>query len=232
MKILGIDTSGKIASVSIVDENAVVASNTFLTNLTHSQVILGLVEKTLADAKISLESIDALAVSNGPGSYTGLRIGIAAVKAISFTLEKKCCGISTLESLAYNCIGTASIIIPVMKARPEVVYYSIFKSDGNNLERIRADKVASVDELIQTINLTVENIVLVGDYAKELFDEHFADDMHVRLSPLHERLQLASSLCLVAASKNEFVSPYDLEVNYLQITKAEKDLKNKTTKEY
>lgn len=224
MKILGIDTSGKIASVAITDENAVIASHTVLTKLTHSQVILPLVEKTLEDADMALKDIDVIAVANGPGSYTGLRIGIAAVKAMCFTLDKKCSGISTLESLAYNCINAKSIIIPVMKARPGIVYYAVFRSNGTEIERLRNDKVAPLAELCEYINLSLEDIVLTGDYAKEMYDEQFSDASHVRLAPLHERLQLASSLCLASSAKNEFTSADELDINYLQITKAEKEL--------
>jgi len=225
--ILGIDTSGKTASVAICDENSVIAQTTILTTLTHSQVMLPLVEKLLSDAKLTLEDINAFAVANGPGSYTGLRIGISAVKAMCFTLGKKCLGISTLESLAYNCVGTKATIVSLMKARNDIAYCGIFKSDGNYITRIHEDIVTELEYIVKLLDFTETDIVLVGDYAKECYEKIFSAYNNVRLAPISERIQLASSLCMVALSNIEKLnSPQNLDASYLQITKAEKDIQN------
>ena len=221
--ILGIDTSGKTASVAVCDENNVLAQTTFMTNLTHSQVILPLVERVLKDAEISLSDIDGFAVANGPGSYTGLRIGISAVKAMCFSLDKNCVGISTLESLAYNCIGAKGIIIPIMKARDQIAYFSIFKSDRKNLTQLQKDSILNLHEIKNIINDINNDIILVGDYADECYENHFKEYHNITVAPLHEKNQLATSLCFIAQYK-ELHHPDKLNASYLQITKAEKDI--------
>lgn len=120
--VIGIDTSGKTASCALCTEDAVLAQNTFVTKLTHSQVILPMVKKMLEDSGKKLEEIDGFAAVSGPGSYTGLRIGISAVKGICFALDKPCAGVSALESLAYNFSGTDTVICSVMHARQNLVY--------------------------------------------------------------------------------------------------------------
>lgn len=225
MLILGIDTSGKTASVSICDENNVIAQTTVLTKLTHSQVILPLIEKLLKDAELTLTDIDGFAVANGPGSYTGLRIGISAVKAMCLALNKKCIGVSTLKSLAYNCVGYRCTIISLMRARPDIAYYGIFSSDGENILQIKEDCIANVSDIIKQIDF-LNDIVLVGDYAQECFEKYFKDKNNVRIAPAHDRLQLSSSLCAIAMKENLYL-PDQLDASYLQITKAEKDIAQK-----
>lgn len=221
MLILGIDTSGKTASVAICNEKNVLSQTTILTKLTHSQVILPLVKKILKDSELSLSDIDGFAVANGPGSYTGLRIGISAVKAMCLALNKKCIGISTLKSLAYNCLASKGTIVPLMKARPDIAYFGIYKSNGKVITQVHGDGIAQVSEILDLIDFS-EDIVLVGDYAEECYEKYFKDKESVRLSPIHERLQLASSLCQIAQLE-ELYSPEKLDASYLQITKAEKD---------
>ncbi len=224
MTVLGIDTSGKTASVCIGDEEKIIAQTTVLTKLTHSQVILPLTEKLLSDADMSLSDIDVIAVADGPGSYTGLRIGIAAVKAMCFALSKKCIGISTLESLAYNCLPFVGTIVPLMKARADIAYFGVYESDGTRLTQLVDDCVLDINE-ISSILKEYDNIILTGDYASECYNNHFSDDENIKLAPVSQRLQLASSLCIAAIEKkNALCEPDMLEVNYLQITKAEKDL--------
>ena len=110
MNLLGIDTSGNIASVAVCNENTVIAQTTVMTRLTHSQIILPLCKDVLEKAEMTLDDIDRIAVAVGPGSYTGLRIGISAVKGMCFGAEKECVGISTLEGLAFNMSGTGKKI--------------------------------------------------------------------------------------------------------------------------
>jgi tRNA threonylcarbamoyladenosine biosynthesis protein TsaB len=224
LTVLGIDTSGKIASVCLGDEEKIIAQTTILTKLTHSQVILPLVKKVLSDADIKLSDVDVIAVADGPGSYTGLRIGIAAVKAMCFALSKKCIGISTLESLSYNCVLAKGIIIPLMKARADIAYFAAFESDGVKIRRLCEDGVLPVSEIVNIIN-SYDDVILTGDYAAECYENYFSDNENARLAGAAQRLQLASSLCTAAiVRKNELSEPDFLEARYLQITKAEKDL--------
>ena len=219
LTILGIDTSGKTASVALCRDDEVLAQTTVLTNLTHSQVILPLCKEMMKNAGKSLEDIDGIAVCDGPGSYTGLRIGISAVKAISYALNKPCIGISTLESLAYNFFGIKGTICAVMSARQNLVYTATFFFDGEDIKRISEDKIISTEELYKELIEMKNDIFLAGDYAKAFYND-FGSEKFI-LSPAHLRLQLATSLCF-SAMKKELCTPENINARYLQTTQAEK----------
>ena len=230
LTILGIDTSGKTASCAILRDGVILGQNTVYTKLTHSQVILPFVKRLLEDTNLTLEDIDLIAVADGPGSYTGLRIGISAVKGMCID-GKKCLGVSTLEALATNCIGSKAKIFSLINARPGIVYFGVYESDGEKITNVVADAVVNSEVVVNIAKDYDGDIVLVGDCVESIKEKYFADDERVRLAPPHERLQLASSVCLTAlAHIDEAVSDDELSARYLQITKAEKDLKEKEGK--
>lgn len=224
MKILAIDTSGKIASVAVSDGGRLLWEKTVFTKLTHSQVILPMVSLALSETGLDYPELDCVAVANGPGSYTGLRIGIGAVKGIALGESSvKAAGISTLLSLAYNCAGYDGTIIAVMRARPKIIYGAAFGCRGGKLSRISEDVVCGEEEFFADIDLS-GGAMLVGDCAEELKASRFVDDDRVRCAPMNCILQRASSLCLAVNDHPELVSEADaLTVSYLQATKAEKD---------
>ncbi|MBD5137752.1 MAG: tRNA (adenosine(37)-N6)-threonylcarbamoyltransferase complex dimerization subunit type 1 TsaB, partial [Ruminococcus sp.] len=211
--LLGIDTSGKTASAAVCTENSVLAQTTVYTKLTHSQVILPICKDVLKSAGLTLSDVDAIAAAAGPGSYTGLRIGIAAVKAMCFALDKPCIGISTLEALAYNVSLHKGIICAVMAARLDLVYCAVFRSDGRSIARLSEDEILPIDELIKRLEAFNEDVVTVGDAAEKLAGEKFMT------APPHLKLQLASSLCAAGFTKEPY-SPDRLEAAYMEITKA------------
>ena len=219
MILLGIDTSGKTASAAVCTENAVLAQTAVYTKLTHSQVILPICKDVLKSAGLELSDVDVIAAAAGPGSYTGLRIGIAAVKAVCFALEKPCIGVSTLEALAYNVSLHRGLICAVMAARLDLVYCAVFRSDGKNITRLSEDKLLPIAELQLGLEAAGEYVVTVGNAAEKLGGERFLT------APPHLKLQLASSLCTAGFTKEPY-SPDKLEAAYMEITKAEKDLKN------
>ena len=224
LRILGIDTSGKVASVAITDDEKLICEQVLYTKLTHSQVILPMVKKALSESSLTFDDIDSIAVANGPGSYTGLRIGIAAVKGICLGKPKiSCAGVSTLESLAYNCVPFCGRIISVMKARPGIIYAGEFISNGSTITRLSDDKVCPETDVFADVD-TSEKIMLVGDYALDIKQKYFADDLNVICANTAHRLQRASSLCMALSVHPEYITePEKLEVAYLQATKAEKD---------
>lgn len=225
MLILGIDTSGKTASVALSEDDFIIGQNTVFTNLTHSQVILPICKKLLEDCGKTLKDVDKIAVSCGPGSYTGLRIGIAGVKAMAYALDIECFGISTLESLAYNLLGFDGIICPVMKARLDLVYNALFECENDKISRICEDRVIDKSELAESLADTDKKVIIVGDGAED-FCKLYGNDK-IRLAPPLLRYQLAGSLCIASLEK-EPITPEMLETSYLQPTKAEKDLKKAT----
>lgn len=227
MTILGIDTSGKTASCAVYRDGIVLGQTTVYTKLTHSQVILPFIERLLSDTELEISDMDLIAVSNGPGSYTGLRIGVALVKGLCAT-GGRCVGISTLEALAANSEAAKGTIFSLMKARPEVVYFGAYSSDGERLTTVKPDDVTDYEAVKALADKTPGDIILTGDCAEDIKAKLFADDQRIRLAPVQNRLQQATGVISAALSHlDEAGSAEDLRVRYLQITKAEKDLQER-----
>lgn len=224
--LLGIDTSGKVASAALfdTDKEVFLGESSLYTQKTHSQVIMPMVKDLIGQTGKKITDIDAVAAAKGPGSYTGLRIGAAAVKAMGFALNCKCCGVSTLEAIAYNNIAYVGTICSVMAARSELVYTQIYKSNGYELEAICEEKLISRDELAEILAFNGTAVLLCGDGAADFFTTYRSPMFNI--APPHGRLQNACGVCLGAMSK-EFVSADEIEVSYLQKVKAEKDLERK-----
>ena len=153
MRILGIDTSGKVAAAALYDSESrcLLAQQTVYTKRTHSQVILPLAERLLADTGLNWQDVDGFAAAKGPGSYTGLRIGIAAVKAMSYALQIPCVGISTLEGLAWQNLSWQGVICAVMTARQSLVYAGLYQSDGTQITAMQPDGMQPAAELAQQL---------------------------------------------------------------------------------
>lgn len=222
--ILGIDTSGKTASVALTDDEKILWEKSVYTKLTHSQVILPMVSEAMKECDLTYSDLDCVAVANGPGSYTGLRIGIGAVKGMCMGCETlKCAGISTLLSLAYNCMEFDGRIVSVMKARPNIVYVGEFACDTNRIIRISADKICDEKDFFENLS-TAGRIMLAGDYSGYVKEKYFAADGNVFAAGKNSRFQKASSLCLAAQQNTQLICDAEkLTVSYLQATKAEKD---------
>lgn len=227
LTILALDTSGKTASCAVMRDGVVLGEMSVYTRLTHSQVTLPFVKRLLGDVNLTLEDIDIIAAANGPGSYTGLRIGIAMVKGLCFD-GKKCLGVSTLEGLAANCLAAKARIFAVMSARPGIVYFGAYDSDGECLTMAVPDEVTELEKLKGYSTDYDGDIILVGDCAKTVKDSIFTDDSRVRLAPTADILQKASGIAQAALWHiDEAGTAETLNARYLQITKAEKDLLEK-----
>lgn len=226
MLLLGIDTSGKVASAALFDTDSevIIAETSLYTQKTHSQIIMPMVKSLIEQAGKTVKDVNLIAVAKGPGSYTGLRIGIAGVKAMGFALDCKCCGVSTLKALACNNIAYKGVICSVMKARADLVYAAVYKSDCYALETIMKEQLLSRDELAEFLALNGTEVMLCGDGAAEFFMD-YRSPMFV-IAPPQGRLQSACGVCLGAMSE-EFVSPEELDASYLQKVQAEKLLDKK-----
>ncbi len=226
MKLLAIDTSGRIASAAVCDGGEVIAEKTLLTTLTHSQIILPMAKELLSEAGLDIASLDGAVCANGPGSYTGLRIGIAAVKGLAMGCPKlKCAGVSTLESLAYNCSAWRGRIVSVMAARSGVVYGGIYFSDGEGIKNIFPDRVCAERELADAVEEIVgsNGAVLVGDGCVQLKENYFSQKSEIKCAPAFLRTQRASSLCAAfEAFPERAADPNELNAAYLQQTRADK----------
>ncbi|MDY2510103.1 MAG: tRNA (adenosine(37)-N6)-threonylcarbamoyltransferase complex dimerization subunit type 1 TsaB [Ruminococcus callidus] len=218
MRYLGMDTSGSVAAVALYDteQDIFLSQQCLYTKKTHSQVILPLVERTLQDCGLTPSDLDGIAVAVGPGSYTGLRIGVAAVKAMAFALHLPCFGISTLESLAYQAATADGLCSAVMKARQNLVYAGLYQNKNGKLQSVVKDGLYDTTEWAGILQHQAVSILMTGDAAMQFTGET------MMLAPAAVRLQNATGLCL-AARYHEPQTPEQLEANYLQLVKAEKD---------
>lgn len=224
LKILGIDTSGKTASVALYDGERILGEITYITKLTHSQIILPLVKELLSRLETELCNVDCIAVSEGPGSYTGLRIGVAAVKGMCFDGKTKCCGISTLESIANNLGVFEGVAAVVMHARPNVAYFGAYRCENGGVSAVFEDKVCGYGEISEYISGLEGKVILAGDICEKIKEELFSNLENVAVAPPSLKLQRASSLCELAAKRaDKWTSADELNARYLQETKAEKD---------
>ncbi|MGN1481221.1 tRNA (adenosine(37)-N6)-threonylcarbamoyltransferase complex dimerization subunit type 1 TsaB [Porcipelethomonas sp.] len=222
MTLLGIETSGKTASAALYEDGIMLGQYSVYTSKTHSQVILPIAKKLLSDCDREISQLTGIAVSSGPGSYTGIRIGVAAVKAMAFALDIPCFGISSLEGLAYN-LSCDGYICPVMTARKNLVYTSLFRGNKGVLERCRNDEIISVSELDSILSGLNGKVIITGDGAENFISEF--SNKNYSLSPVQLRFQSGSGICLAALNHTP-QSPDEIEASYLQLVKAEKDLIN------
>lgn len=230
MKLLAIDTSGKVASAAVTENGLLLAEKSVYTSLTHSQIILPMAKELLADCGMEIGGLDGVVCASGPGSYTGLRIGIAAVKGMCMGDDKlRCAGISTLEALTWNCAAYRGRIISVMRARKGIIYCGVYVSDGEKVTPAAADRVCPEEDII---GLAGESALLTGDACAEIKSAYFGGNEDIKCAPFAERLQRASSLCMAfEAFPERAVSADELCAAYLQETKAQRDKAHRNTDE-
>lgn len=217
MLILAIDTSGHTASAALLEDSTLRAQVSLYTLRTHSQVMLPLCRQLLDNAGVTLEEIDLFAVADGPGSYTGLRIGISAVKGMAFALGKPCAGISTLEGMAYNLLGTRGTLCCAIHARQQLHYCAIFSSDGREITRLTEDAILPQEHLLEQLRTLPQPVTVCGDGAAMLLEA----EPGLIQAPPHLLLQSAAGIAL-AARHAQPVDADALCARYLQATQAEK----------
>ena len=163
MKILALETSAKSVSCAVVEDGAPLASAYQCTGLTHSRTLLPMVDTMLKNADLTLDDINAIAIAAGPGSFTGLRIGIAAVKGLAWAADKPCLGVSTLEAMAQNAAHIDGLIVGAMDARRSQVYNAVFETKGGELTRLTPDRAISLEELCAQLQGKQQPITVLGD---------------------------------------------------------------------
>jgi len=227
MRILSIDSSAKSVSVAISDDKKIISEFYLNTGFTHSQTLMPMVKSALDLADISIDSIDLFAVNKGPGSFTGIRIGVAAVKGMADCQNKKCVGISTLESMAYNIRNCDCIACCVMDARCKQVYCALFDITDGKITRLLDDSAIPVSELEIILKKYEKNKIFIGDGAELCYNELREKIQSVQLANENIRFQRASSICLCACDKQDYVDAAELVPEYLRMSQAERELKNK-----
>ncbi len=232
MKILAVDSSAKTASVAVTDGETLISECFVNAGLTHSRTLMPMVDNALSQADMKIDDIDAFCVNAGPGSFTGIRIGVAAIKGLALCKDKPCAGVSTLEAAAYNFIDENCLVSVSMDARCNQVYTALFRCDNSKIIRLCEDKAVSVDELCEELSAYDEKIYLAGDGAEICFNKFKEKLNNVVLSGENRRYQRAYGAALAALNNEElFSSSSSLAPVYLRLPQAERELKLRINKE-
>ncbi len=237
IKVLAIDTSTAVSSVSICDfdetQTNIISEFNLNAKRTHSQTIMPMLSCALEHSGLALSQIDYFCTVTGPGSFTGLRIGISAIKGLAYTNGTPCAEVSSLEALAYNYKDIDATVCAVMDARSNQVYNALFQTHANGeISRLCDDRAISVDELLQelTEKYSDKSIILVGDGAVLCYNRFVQSISNVTLAPLSMRYQKATSVALCGIDRikeSKIVSADKLLPNYLRLSQAERELSNK-----
>ena len=233
MKILAIDSTALVASVAICEDEVLLGEVTLNNGNTHSETLLPTVEFLLSHLSLTRDDIDLFALSEGPGSFTGVRIGAATVKGLAFGTRKPCVGVSTLEALAYNLRSHDGLICPVMNARRKQVYTALFKAEGNQLTRLMPDSAIAIEELDARLENEARPIRLVGDgydITHELLRHETLFVPHdLRNQSAYSVAQIAR-LTLLRSPEGSF-SDLELAPTYLRLSQAERERNERLQKD-
>ena len=187
MKLLALESSAKAASCAVFEDGQVLASAWQSAGLTHSRTLLPMVEDMLRNSGCALRDVDGIAVAAGPGSFTGLRIGVASAKGLAWGAEKPCVPVSTLEAMAWPLAHLEGVTVCAMDARRQQIYNAVFRAKGGVLERLRPDRAVSLEEAAADLAELGESLTIVGDGAQICFDFLTARGLPCRLAPPHLR---------------------------------------------
>lgn len=198
MRILALETSSKACSTAVTEDGQVLASAFQCSGLTHSRTLMPMVEAMLKNAELNIADCDAIAVANGPGSFTGIRIGVSAAKGLAFAADKPAVGISTLEAMAWNVSFIDGLIVCAMDARRQQVYNALFQSEGGRLTRLTPDRPIGLEELAAELKSSGQRKIVVGDGGILCYNYLSEAGVPSSLAPPHLLHQNAASVALAA----------------------------------
>lgn len=227
MKLLSFECSAKAASCCISEDGNILGSVFSNVPLTHSQTLMPMMENLLSATLIKLDDIDCFAIAAGPGSFTGVRIGISAVKGLSIAKRKPCIPVSTLEAMAYMHIDKNAVICPVMDARCSQVYNALFKCENGKITRLCEDRALLVSELLEELKNISDTVIITGD-GTDMF-MGLCPPANVVSAPAHLKTQSAVGVALAAKNENA-VDGAALMPFYLRLPQAERELKARNNK--
>lgn len=216
MKILAIDTSSTVASVAILDEDKIAAEYSINYKMTHSVTLMQMLKNIIKISGIELSEIDAFAIDAGPGSFTGLKIGSATIKALAYACNKPVISVETTLSLAYNIYMKEGLVCPVMDARRDRVYSGIYEYDNYKLKCLLEQDAYELLYLIDKINLSNKNVVFVGDGVDVYKELIIKNCKNAVFAYPHLLLQRAGSVAFAAKMKYED-GKYDTAFNHKPI---------------
>lgn len=226
MKTLALETSAKSVSVAVTENGTLLAQAYQDRGLTHSVTLMPLLDGMLKTAGLTLDDMDIIAVAQGPGSFTGIRIGVSAAKGLAWAKALPCCGVSTLEAMAYGVTDFEGVVVGAMDARRQQVYNALFRTENGRVTRLCADRAVAMELVAEELAAMPEPKLIVGDGAVLLYDSLQKAGIGCRLvSPLH-RQQSAAGVALAAehlAAQGLTCSAQELQPVYLRLSQAERE---------
>ena len=222
MLILAFESSAKAASVALCRDGHLLSQYSQCSGLTHSRTLLPMAEDMLKNAELTLRDVDLIAVAHGPGSFTGIRIGVSTVKGLAWAGDKPCVGISTLEAMAWHGLAAGGVVCPVMDARRSQVYNALFEIKDGRPQRLCPDRPIALAELAEDVKKLDAPVFLVGDGAaitKAFFD---AQGIPCRVAPENLLWQDAWGVAMAAMDKEPGNADSLLPV-YLRLSQAERE---------
>ena len=229
MLTLAFESSAKAASVALCDGDRLISQYTQCSALTHSRTLLPMAEDMLKNAELTLKDVGLIAVAHGPGSFTGIRIGVSTVKGLAWALEAKCVGVSTLEAMAWHGVAAGGLVCPVMDARRAQVYNALFEIVDGKPVRLTKDRAISLAELADELKTLGRDAFLVGDGAA--ITEKFLREAGIpcRVAPENLVWQSAWGVAMAAQDKTPGTAD-DLLPVYLRLSQAERERQEKMAK--
>ncbi|MGN0203999.1 MAG: tRNA (adenosine(37)-N6)-threonylcarbamoyltransferase complex dimerization subunit type 1 TsaB [Coprococcus sp.] len=235
MKILALESSGLVASVAVVTEDRLIGEYTTNFKKTHSQTLLPMMDTLLKMTGISVTEVNAIAVSGGPGSFTGLRIGSATAKGLGLALNKPIISVPTVDAIAYNLFGTDALVCPLMDARRNQTYTGLYTFEGDQMICLVHQKAVMIDEIISEINDLGRRVIFLGD-GVPVFRQALEEGIQVphTYAPIHLNQQRAGALGALAVQyykEGRCETPAEHQPDYLRLSQAERELAAKKKEE-
>ena len=227
MLLLAVESSGLVASVALTTEDKLIGEYTTNFKKTHSQTLLPMLDEIVRMTGIPLESVDAIVISGGPGSFTGLRIGAATAKGLGLALNKPLVNVPTVDALAYNLYGTDKIICPIMDARRRQVYTGLYTFEGDKFRVLCREKAVGIDDIVQEINTMGRPVIFLGDGVpvhQAFIEEHI--QVECSFAPPHLNAQRAGALAALGKiyfEEGRLETADEHVPEYLRLSQAERE---------
>ena len=230
MLILAFESSARAASAALLRDGKLISQYTQCSGLTHSRTLLPMGEDMLKNAELTLGDVDLIAVAHGPGSFTGVRIGVSMVKGLAWAGDKPCVGVSTLEAMAWHGLAAGGLVCPVMDARRSQVYNALFSIEDGRPVRLTEDRPISLEELAAELAASDWAPFLVGDGAELTYRYLTEHGVDCALAPENLRMQSAWGVAMAAMDKEPGNADSLLPV-YLRLSQAERERQERMKQE-
>ena len=230
MLILAFESSARAASVALVEDGRLISQYSQCSGLTHSRTLLPMAEDMLKNAELTLDKVDLFAVAHGPGSFTGIRIGVSTVKGLAWAADKPCVGVSTLEAMAWHGLAAGGLVCPVMDARRSQVYNALFQVENGRPVRLCEDRPIALSQLAEELRDLNAPAFLIGDGA-ELEEKYLREQgLACTVAPENLRWQSAWGVAMAAMDKTPGNADALLPV-YLRLSQAERERQERLARE-